>query len=294
MLSPYHPRSSNFKSHFSHSEYCPGVFLYWNWKNESIGKRESDRLFSKDGHINICFFKANFLLCGLTSLLNLLFCVGVWPVNNIVIVSGEQGRDSAIHISMYRFWPKLPSYPGCHITLSRVPVLYARALLVIHFKYSRAIPIYLIHPHFTVGMTFLPLRWGLCSIPLYQNRSWWLPKLPHGRSKARTLALAIICKKLLLGFLSLDAHLWKPATMLWIVSGLHEKSTCRCSGNKSYKGLNLCTASIARHEREQLFDSSSLDLLELSSWAGLQTSHSRNKLYPLGPVCIPEPQILWI
>jgi hypothetical protein len=32
---------------------------------------------------------------------------------------------------MYPFWPKLPSYPGCHITLSRVPVLYARALLVI-------------------------------------------------------------------------------------------------------------------------------------------------------------------
>ena len=93
-------------------------------------KGEWQTVFQRWPH-QYMFFKANFLLWGLTSLLNFLFCIGVWPVNNIVIVSGEQGRDSAIHISMYPFWPKLPSYPGCHITLSRVPVLYARALLVI-------------------------------------------------------------------------------------------------------------------------------------------------------------------
>ena len=27
-----------------------------------------------------------------------LFCIGVWPINNVVIVSGEQRRDSAMHI----------------------------------------------------------------------------------------------------------------------------------------------------------------------------------------------------
>ena len=32
--------------------------------------------------------------------------------------------------------PKLPSHPGCHITLSKFPVVYSRPLLVFHFKYS--------------------------------------------------------------------------------------------------------------------------------------------------------------
>ena len=41
------------------------------------------------------------------------------------------------HIYMHPFSPKLPSHPGCHITLSRVPcAVYSRSLLVIHFIYS--------------------------------------------------------------------------------------------------------------------------------------------------------------
>ena len=39
---------------------------------------------------------------------------------NVVIVSGEQQRDSAKYI-LVSILPKLPSHPGCHITLSRVP-----------------------------------------------------------------------------------------------------------------------------------------------------------------------------
>ena len=35
-----------------------------------------------------------------------------------MIVSGEQQRDSVIHIHI-SFLPKLPSHPGCRITLSR-------------------------------------------------------------------------------------------------------------------------------------------------------------------------------
>ena len=40
------------------------------------------------------------------------------------------------YIYIYPFSPKLPSHPGCYITLSSVPVLYSRTLLVILFKYS--------------------------------------------------------------------------------------------------------------------------------------------------------------
>ena len=38
------------------------------------------------------------------------------------------------HTHMYPFSPKVPSNPGYHITLSRVPC--SQAFLVIHFKYS--------------------------------------------------------------------------------------------------------------------------------------------------------------
>ena len=29
---------------------------------------------------------------------NFLFCVGVYPINNVMIISGEQWRDSIIHV----------------------------------------------------------------------------------------------------------------------------------------------------------------------------------------------------
>ena len=38
------------------------------------------------------------LLRGASFLFNILFCIGLKPINNVVIVSGEQQRDSAIHI----------------------------------------------------------------------------------------------------------------------------------------------------------------------------------------------------
>ena len=51
-------------------------------------------------------------------ILNFLFCVGVELINSVVMVSGEQRMDSAIHIHIHS--PSL-SHPGCHVTLSRVP-----------------------------------------------------------------------------------------------------------------------------------------------------------------------------
>ena len=56
-------------------------------------------------------------------------------MNSVVIVSGEQQRDSAIHIHV-SILPQTPSHPGCHITLSKVPCAYSRSLLATHFKYS--------------------------------------------------------------------------------------------------------------------------------------------------------------
>ena len=47
------------------------------------------------------------------------FCIGIYPVNNVVIILGEQQRNSAMY--MHPFSPKLPSHPDCHVTLSRVP-----------------------------------------------------------------------------------------------------------------------------------------------------------------------------
>ena len=42
-------------------------------------------------------------------------------MDNVVITSGDQPRDSATLVYIYPFSPKLPSPPGHHITLSRVP-----------------------------------------------------------------------------------------------------------------------------------------------------------------------------
>ena len=46
--------------------------------------------------------------------LNFLFCIGVQLINNAVIISGGEQKDSAI-------LSQAPPHPGCHITLRRVP-----------------------------------------------------------------------------------------------------------------------------------------------------------------------------
>ena len=51
---------------------------------------------------------------------NFLFCIGVQPINNVAVISGEHQRDSAIHIHI-SILCKLPSHPGFQIRLSRDP-----------------------------------------------------------------------------------------------------------------------------------------------------------------------------
>ena len=61
--------------------------------------------------------------------LNFLFCIGVWLINNVVIVSDEQQRDSAVLPK-----PSLPSKLP-HI-IKQSSMCNSRSLLVIRFKYS--------------------------------------------------------------------------------------------------------------------------------------------------------------
>ena len=65
------------------------------------------------------FFK--FIYEGLFFYFNFLFDIGVQSINSVVMASGRQHRDSAIHTQyVCPFCPPLPSRPGCHVTLSRV------------------------------------------------------------------------------------------------------------------------------------------------------------------------------
>lgn len=51
--------------------------------------------------------------------LNILFYIGVWPINDAVVDAGGQQRESATHIPVF-ILPQTPSHPGFHISLSRV------------------------------------------------------------------------------------------------------------------------------------------------------------------------------
>ena len=45
-----------------------------------------------------------------------------------MIIAGKQLRDSSIHIHV-SISPKLPSHPGLHVTLSRVPCAVQEVLV---------------------------------------------------------------------------------------------------------------------------------------------------------------------
>ena len=94
--------------------------------NFSVHQHHQEEL-SKDD-LSLKFLYYYFLL--FFNVLNKTLFIEVKPINNVVIVSGGQQRDSAIHIHV-SILPRLFSHPGCHITLSRVPCAISRSLLVI-------------------------------------------------------------------------------------------------------------------------------------------------------------------
>ena len=73
-----------------------------------------------------------FLFCLFFFILNISFCIGVEPINNVVIVSSEQWRDSAIHIYVSILLQTPPSSRPHNIEQSSM----CYTLLVIHFEYS--------------------------------------------------------------------------------------------------------------------------------------------------------------
>ena len=96
------------QSHIQRQKQCE-LFFFLRWLNYIIFA------FVAEVRLTLCNSFIVFVF-----LLNFLFCIGVQPVNNVVMVSGEQRRDSAIHTHVC-ILPQLPSHPGCHVTLSRVP-----------------------------------------------------------------------------------------------------------------------------------------------------------------------------
>ena len=75
--------------------------------------------------LNSCIKKTN---------LDFLFYIGTLLIDNGVIVSGEQQRNSATHTCV-SISPK-PSYPSCHSTWAGFSELCSKSLLVVHFKSS--------------------------------------------------------------------------------------------------------------------------------------------------------------
>ena len=85
-----------------------------------------------------------FVLCFLPPPTLNFFCTRVSPISDVVVVSCEQWRDSAIHIrtSILPQTP-LPSRLAHNTEHCDNIVLHHRTLLVIHFKYSSVLPCFL-------------------------------------------------------------------------------------------------------------------------------------------------------
>ena len=73
---------------------------------------------------------------------------GLWCLARVGGLSqcASRNKRTQPHIYVYPFSPGLPSHPGCHMTLSRVPVLYSRSLSVFRFKYSSVYMLILNYP----------------------------------------------------------------------------------------------------------------------------------------------------
>ena len=124
------PVTGCYEGVHSSPECFGGSFCWKIWKQQALRHLVSKSHFLKIKPLKFC-----------------IQCITMYH-NNVVIVSGEQQRDSAIHICccsvvkscptlcdpvgcttpgssvlhyMYSLSPKPPSHPGCHIILSRIP-----------------------------------------------------------------------------------------------------------------------------------------------------------------------------
>ena len=74
------------------------------------------------------FLKAFYFVWGCSSLARLCF---QWIIASVMVVPGEQQKDSAIHIHA-SILPQSPLPPRCHRHWAEFPALYSRTLLFIH------------------------------------------------------------------------------------------------------------------------------------------------------------------
>ena len=114
-------------------------------KKWSVPSKLNSPYFSQPGNnqevLNYFFLLANFIQ-------SLFFFVLFWTFyftleySRLTMLQQVQvlSRVTQPYIFMYPFCSKLPSHPGCHVTLSRGPCetyrVPSRTLLVIHLKYS--------------------------------------------------------------------------------------------------------------------------------------------------------------
>ena len=102
----------------------------------------SHRILKRHVSENQDFYKINHFYCLIkeilkTVFLDFLFYIGIQSINNVVIVSGAQQNNSAIHIHV-SILPQTPLQSRLLLNIEQSSLCYtvSRALLVIHFKYS--------------------------------------------------------------------------------------------------------------------------------------------------------------
>ena len=97
--------------------------------------------------------------------LNFLFSIGVQLIDNVVIVPGEEQRDSGLHIHIPTLpQTRLPS--GLRHNPEQSSLCYTRSFLVLHFGYSRmyiSIPSSLTVP----SPILLPQELAVCPLSLW-------------------------------------------------------------------------------------------------------------------------------
>ena len=93
---------------------------------------------------------------GSSSFLNISCHLRVQPAGHAVIASGEQQRDSAIHICVCPFSSIPHCHPGCHITLSRAPCAIQWVLAGYSFHMQQCVHVHPKLPNYPFPTSFPP------------------------------------------------------------------------------------------------------------------------------------------
>ena len=116
------------------------------------------------------------------------------------------GDSKELDIYVIPFSHKLPSHPGCHITLRRVPcAVYTRILLVTHFNYSSVALLLLLLSRFSCVRLCATSRTAALQAPLslgFSRQEHW-SELPF--SAPSSVALAFLNSHLSVDLMAISA-----------------------------------------------------------------------------------------